>query len=165
VSVERVTFPQLLSDGATVLGYVDNAYWLDVGTPAAIVQASADLVTGVAPSPAVPEPGGAVVAPTADVHATATVHGGSAVADKATVGPGAVVDASIVMTGAVIDADAEVVRSVIGANAVVGAGCRLVDVVVGADAQLGARNELLHGARVWPGVSLPDVGVRFSTDA
>jgi mannose-1-phosphate guanylyltransferase len=165
VSVERVTFPQLLAAGATVLGYVDNAYWLDVGTPAAIVQASADLVTGVAPSPAVAQPGDALVAATADVHATATVHGGSAVADKATVAAGAVVDASIVMTGAVIDEDAEVVRTVIGANAVVGRGCRLVDVVVGSDAQLGARNELLQGARVWPGVSLPDVGVRFSTDA
>jgi mannose-1-phosphate guanylyltransferase len=165
VSVERVTFPQLLTAGATVLGYVDSAYWLDVGTPAAIVRASADLVSGVAPSPAVAKPGDALVSPTAEVHNSASVHRGSALADDAKVGPGAVVDASIVMSGATIHAAAEVVRSVIGANAVVGAGCRLVDVVVGAGAQLGARNELLDGARVWPGVSLPDVGVRFSSDA
>ena len=165
VSVERVTFPQLLAAGATVLGYVDNSYWLDVGTPAAIVQASADLVSGVAPSPAVSTPGDALVMATATVHGSAFVHGGSTVGDRAKVGSGAVVDASIVMSGARIGDDAEVVRSVIGADAVVGAGCRLVDVVVGATAQLGARNELLHGARLWPGVSLPDVGVRFSTDA
>ena len=165
VSVERVTFPALLAAGRPVLGYVDNAYWLDVGTPAAIVQASADLVRGVAPSPAVATPGEALIAPSAKVHDSASVHGGSAVADGVTIGAGAVVDASIVLPGARVDDDAEVVRSVIGADAVVGAGCRLVDVVIGAGAQLGTRNELVQGARVWPGVALPDVAVRFSTDA
>jgi mannose-1-phosphate guanylyltransferase len=151
VSVERVTFPQLLAAGEPVLGYVDTSYWLDVGTPAALVQASADLVRGVAPS--------------ADVHGTASVRGGSAIGDRAAIAAGAVVDASIVLPGARVGKDAEIVRSVVGADAVVGAGCRLVDVVVGTGAQLGARNELLHGARVWPGVSVPDVAVRFSTDA
>jgi mannose-1-phosphate guanylyltransferase len=165
VSVERVTFPALLASGQPVLGYVDNAYWLDVGTPAAIVQASADLVRGVAPSPAVAAPGPALVAPTATVHDSASVRGGSAVADGVTIGAGTVIDASIVLPGARVEDDAEVVRSVVGAGAVVGAGCRLVDVVVGAGARLGARNELVQGARVWPGVTLPDVAVRFSTDA
>ena len=165
VSVERATFPQLLAAGEPVLGYVDNSYWLDVGNPAAIVQASADLVRGVAPSPAVAVPGEALIAPSAEVHDAASVHGGSAIADNVRIEAGAVVDASIVMSGAQVGSDAHIVRSVIGADVVVGAGCRLVDVVVGAGARLGARNELLHGARVWPGVELPGVAVRFSTDA
>lgn len=38
------------------------------------------------------------------------------------------------------------------------------DVVVRGGAEVGARCELLRGARVWPGVVLPDGGVRFSTD-
>ena len=165
VSVERVTFPQLLAAGEPVLGYVDNAYWLDVGTPAAIVQASADLVRGVAPSPAVSSPGEALLAPGANVPDSASVHGGSAIAADVTIGAGVVVDASIVLPGARLGDGAEIVRSVIGADASVGPGCRLVDVVVGAGAKLGARNELLQGARVWPGVELADVAVRFSTDA
>jgi mannose-1-phosphate guanylyltransferase len=165
VSVERVTFPQLLAAGEPVVGYIDSSYWLDVGTPAAIVQASADLVRGVAPSPAVATPAEALVAQTARVDGSASVLGGSALADGVTIAAGAVVDASIVLSGAQVGADAEVVRCVVGAGAVVGAGCRLVDVVVGAGARLGARNELLDGARVWPGVSLPDVAVRFSSDA
>ncbi|HET7310581.1 MAG TPA: NDP-sugar synthase [Mycobacteriales bacterium] len=165
VSVERVTFPQLLDAGEPVLGYVDNAYWLDVGTPAAIVQASADLVRGVAPSPAVAHPGEALIASSADVVTSATVRGGSAIAERVTIGDGAVVDASIVLDGACIDSEAEVVRSVVGTDVVVGRGCRLVDVVIGAGARLGDRNELVKGARVWPGVTLPDVAVRFSSDA
>src|SRR4051812_12073764 len=52
VSVERSTFPALLAGGSTVLGVVDDAYWIDVGTPAAYVQASSDVVLGVVASPA-----------------------------------------------------------------------------------------------------------------
>ena len=46
VSVERETFPGLLAAGARVFGHVDSTYWLDLGTPAAFVRGSADLVTG-----------------------------------------------------------------------------------------------------------------------
>src|SRR3954451_19223422 len=56
VSVERETFPELVAGGAVVLGHVDQAYWLDVGTPAAYVRGSRDLVRGVMPSGAVPGP-------------------------------------------------------------------------------------------------------------
>jgi len=38
------------------------------------------------------------------------------------------------------------------------------DGVVGGGADIGARCELLRGARVWPGVKIPDGGIRFSTD-
>ena len=31
-------------------------------------------------------------------------------------------------------------------------------------ANIGARCELLRGARVWPGVTIPDGGIRYSTD-
>ena len=52
VSVERETFPDLLAANAVVLGYVETAYWLDVGTPAAFVKGNADVVLGVLESPA-----------------------------------------------------------------------------------------------------------------
>jgi len=165
VSVERVTFPGLLAAGDVVMGYVDNSYWLDVGTPAAIVRASADLVCGVVPSAAVPAPGAALVAASAHVDSGADVSGGSSVDADVTIAAGAVVDGSIVLRGARVDANAAVVRSIVGRGAVVGAGCRLVDAVIGADVRLGERNELVDGARVWPGVELPAVAVRFSTDA
>lgn len=52
LSVEREVFPQLLADGARVCGYVDATYWRDMGTPEDFVRGSADLVRGIAPSPA-----------------------------------------------------------------------------------------------------------------
>ena len=51
VSVERETFPGLLASGAHLHAHVDASYWLDLGTPAAFIQGSADLVRGLAPSP------------------------------------------------------------------------------------------------------------------
>ena len=39
-------FPNLLKSGLKVIGVVDNGYWLDLGTPAAFVKGSSDLVTG-----------------------------------------------------------------------------------------------------------------------
>ncbi len=72
VSVERETFPGLLADGATVMGYVDTAYWLDLGTPEAFVRGSRDLVTGALASPALPGPtGDRLVLDGASVHETA----------------------------------------------------------------------------------------------
>jgi mannose-1-phosphate guanylyltransferase len=164
VSIERQTFPELLAAGANVHGFVDSAYWLDVGTPAAIVQASADLVRGIAPSPAVRTPGPLLVDDGAQC-AEADVGGGSAIGADAVVAAGACVDGSIIGAGAVVERDAHVLRSAIGPGAHIGAGTRVVDAVVGAGARIGAFNELAAGARVWPEVELPDRAIRFSTDA
>jgi mannose-1-phosphate guanylyltransferase len=165
VSVERDTFPRLLADGAVVLGHVADCYWLDVGTPAAFVRASADLVRGALQSPLVATPGEAMVAATATVDATATSAGGSFVDDEAAVGAGSRIDGSIVARGASVGAGCTVLRSVIGPGAAVGDGCVVTDAVVGDDATVGARNELLAGARVWSGATLTESAVRFSSDA
>jgi mannose-1-phosphate guanylyltransferase len=165
VSVERETFPELLATGAVVQGYVDNAYWLDVGTPAAFARASADLVRGAVPSPAVPRPGDRLVMPGAAVDDSADVSGGSVIDADVVIDAGAVVTGSVVMPGARIGAGTVVEASVIGAGATIGSGCRIVDAVIGDDARIGDRNELIAGARVWPAVELPAVAVRFSSDA
>ncbi|MGB8021171.1 MAG: NDP-sugar synthase [Candidatus Nanopelagicales bacterium] len=165
VSVERETFPKLLADGARLQGVVDEGYWLDLGTPLAFVRGSADLVTGRAPSPAVPGPRGeALVLPGAEVSARAKLTGGTVVGSGATVGPGAQVDGSVLFDGAVISSGAVVRESVIGADAIIGAGVSLDGVVVGDRAMIGPGNELTRGARVWPGVALSETAVRFSSD-
>ncbi len=165
VSVERETFPGLLASGAWVQGYVDSSYWLDLGTPAAFVRGSSDLVQGRAPSGALPGPAGvALVLDGAVVAESAVVEGGSVIGSGARVGDRARVETSVVFDGAVIGAGAEVVRSVVGAGARIGDGAIVVDAVIGDRAIIGARCELLAGVRVWPDVELPEHGVRFSAD-
>lgn len=165
VSVERETFPKLLEAGARLQGYVDASYWLDLGTPAAFVRGSADLVQGTVPSEALPGiPGEALVLRGAQVASDARITGGSTIGAGAVVRDGARVNGSTVFDSAEIGPDAVVERSVIGAGARIGAGAVVRDAVIGDNAVVGARCELLDGIRVWPGVEVPDGGVRFSSD-
>ena len=165
VSVERVTFPGLLAAGALVLGYVDLAYWLDLGTPAAFVRGSCDLVSGRVASPAVPGPTGeSLVLPGADVAADAKVFGGTTVGAGARIGPGALVEGSVLHDGAVVEAGAHVRASVVGRDAFVGAGTVVEGAVIGDGARVGAGNELLAGVRVFCDAVLGDGSVRFSSD-
>ena len=156
VSVERETFPGLVEDGALVVGYVENAYWRDVGTPAALVAASRDLVLGTATSPAVPAGDGvALVDPSARVPASARVDGGSAVAAGARLGERAAVTGSVLMADAAVDADAQVLDSVVGPGARVGPGVRLEGVTLGDGAHVAAGAEVLPGTRVDCGAVVP----------
>jgi mannose-1-phosphate guanylyltransferase len=164
VSVERETFPQLLAAGELVVGFVDTSYWLDLGTPEAYVTGCRDLVTGRAPSPAVAHVGESLVLPGAFVAPDAWLSGGTAIGAGAVVGAGARVVGSIVFDGAQIGAGSLVENSVVGADAVIGEGCVVMDAVIGDGARVGARNELLHGVRVWNGAVIADGAVRFSTD-
>lgn len=165
VSVERETFPALLADGADVRGYVESAYWRDVGSPGSLVQCSSDLVRGIATSPAYDRsPGERCLLPGAQVHPAAAVRGGSAVGAGAVVEEGAVVEGSVLFDEAVVSAGAVVRNSVVAARAVVGERTVLDDAVVGEDAEVGSGCELRAGARVWAGAKLAEGAVRFSTD-
>ncbi len=165
VSVERETFPELLADGANVIGVVDDAYWLDLGTPAAFVEGSRDIVTGRIPSPALPgDVGRALLLPGADVSVDAVVAGGSVIGRDAHVDAYATVDGSVVLDGARVGVGATVTASVVGAGAVVGHGTRVSGAVIGDGAVLGAENEFLDGVRVWPGAQIPDCTIRHSSD-
>jgi mannose-1-phosphate guanylyltransferase len=149
VSVERETFPGLVASGALVVGHVETAYWRDVGSPQALVAASRDVVTGLAPTPAIaPGPGGVRVEAGAKV--AGTVADGSLVVAGALVEAGAEVRGSVVMAGAVVGRGASVCGSVVGRGAVVGAGAELVDVTVGDGGRVAA------GARPAPGTRLSE---------
>ncbi|MCP9273816.1 mannose-1-phosphate guanylyltransferase [Mycolicibacterium arenosum] len=165
VSVEREVFPGLLSDGLKVCGYVDATYWRDMGTPEDFVRGSADLVRGIAPSPALKgHRGEQLVHDGASIGPGALIIGGSVVGRGAEIGPGVRLDGAVIFDGAHVEAGAVIERSIIGFGARIGPRALIRDGVIGDGANIGARCELLRGARVWPGVTIPDVGIRYSTD-
>jgi mannose-1-phosphate guanylyltransferase len=176
VSVERQTFPGLIEAEAVVMGYAENAYWLDVGTPEAFVQGSCDLVLGTLPSTVLPGPAGqSLVLGEARVASDARLSHGTTIGERAVVEAGAIVEGSVVFDGATIGAGAVVRNSIVGYGATI-AGASNVDdvsvraaaidgVVIGDGAYVGPGNELLRGLRLWPGMRLEPTSVRFSTDA
>lgn len=147
VSVERETFPELVTAGAVVVGYVETSYWRDVGNPDALAAASRDLVVGLAPSGALPfSPGGSWAAPGAQVDGV--LDAGSTVLDDAVVEAGAQVSGSVVMTGARIGAGARVTDSVVGPGAVLERDVVLDRVTVGDRARVTAGAAPEPGTRV-----------------
>ena len=165
LSVEREVFPGLLSDGLRVCGYVDASYWRDMGTPEDFVRGSADLVRGIAPSPALGgQHGEKLVHDGAAVAPGALLIGGTVVGRGAEVGAGARLDGAVIFDGVYVGAGAVIERSIIGFGARIGPRALIRDGVIGDGADIGARCELLRGARVWPGVTIPDGGIRYSTD-
>jgi mannose-1-phosphate guanylyltransferase len=155
-SVERETFPALIDAGAVVLGYLDNSYWLDVGTPEAFVRGSCDLVLGRLRSAALADrpgvPGEAMVLAGATVEAGATVGGGTVVGEGSVIAAGARVTGSVLFEGVHVGPGARVNDSVIGRGAQIDADVVLDGVVIGENARIAAGNELRAGARIWPGV-------------
>lgn len=166
VSVERETFPRLLEEGRRVFGYVDNAYWRDMGTPSDFVRGSSDLVRGIAPSPLLEgKTGECLVDESAGVSDGALLLGGTVVGRGTEIGAGCRLDDTVVFDGVTIEPGAVIEDSIIGHGARIGANARITGCVIGEGAEIGARCELRDGMRVWPGVVIPTAGIRFSSDA
>ena len=108
VSVERETFPQLVAKSAKVFGYLENAYWLDIGTPRALLKASVDIVK---------RSGEFLAMPGSKIDPTAVITGGSCIGPHSTVGAGAVINGSIVEAGCVIGPNAAITDSFVAAGA------------------------------------------------
>jgi mannose-1-phosphate guanylyltransferase len=151
VSVERETFPEFLAANKTVIGVVDDGYWLDLGTPLAFAKGSADLVQGIAPSPLlVGRTGSAIIEKSANVDPSAIVTGGSYVGHNASIGAGTVIDGSVIFNDVQVANGSRVTNSIISTAANVGSDCHIVDTVIAERALIGSNNELVAGTLVFP---------------
>ena len=133
VSIEREIFPALVEKGRSIYAVIDDSYWIDIGTPSALLRASSDLVSGAADASALD---GAQVdyrskeyisMSGAYIDPSAVITGGSAIGKGAKVMAGAHIDGSIISEGAVISSGASVIKSFVSAGSIVPAGMELRD--------------------------------------
>lgn len=137
VSLERETFPALIAEGRRVRSLRDDAYWLDIGTPAAYVRGNCDLVLGRAPSAALHgTPGETLVMTGARVNGGATLSAGTVVGRRAEVGAGARLTGSVLFDDARIGAGARLTGTAVGRGATVGDGAVVEGVLLGDGAQV-----------------------------
>ena len=123
VSVERETFPQLLAAGKKVFGYVDRSYWLDIGTPAALIKGSKDLIIGEVFSAATPaHDGDVIIASTAEISRDAKVNAGSNIQPKVIVESNCEISGSIIGEGATIGMNSKIIDSFIAPKTKIPAG-------------------------------------------
>jgi mannose-1-phosphate guanylyltransferase len=178
ISIEREVFPTLVGHG--LYGYEASAYWLDIGTPERYLQATFDILEGnveTTVGQGLADAGlrlvgdahidGRVVAPALFGSGCAvgrrSIAGGRVVlGDRVAIADGAHVESSVLLDDASVGAGTTVSGSIIGRRVRIGPGCHISGgVVLGDDVQIGSGNVLAAGARIFPGVQLPDGAIRF----
>jgi len=130
VSIERETFPGLLTAGRKLWAYKSESYWIDIGTPAAFLKASFDLISGHFQSPAFTySPDKIYVDPRAQIGANTQIGLGSSIG-SAEIGVNVLVEKSIIGDEAIIGSGARISASIIGDGVHVGEGSQLHGVVI-----------------------------------
>jgi mannose-1-phosphate guanylyltransferase len=178
VSIEREVWPRLIDNG--LYGYSSQSYWLDIGTPSRYLQGTFDILEGNVETAVRERLGsdwlaidesvqahGRVIPPALierDVYVAQGAHVGSLVvlAQGVSVGAGATVERAVVLEGAQIGAGCELRDCIVAAGCRIGDGTRITGgAVLGENVVVGARNVITRGARIFPGVELPDGAVEF----
>ena len=169
-SIEREVFPRLVGEG--LYGYLDDGYWLDIGTPERYLAGTFDILEGTVATPVrvpEPDPGGGRVVPPALIASGCRIGEGARVGGRAvlqtgvSVGARTSIERAVVMQGAEVGADCSLHGCIVGPGARIGDGC-VVDglSVLGEGVTIGAGNVVSHGARLFPGLELPDHSLAFS---
>jgi mannose-1-phosphate guanylyltransferase len=178
VSIEREVWPRLIDDG--LYGFPSESYWLDIGSPERYLQATFDIIEGNVATPVAERLGddwlaiaddasvqGRVVPPAVlgrGVRVAAGAHVGSLVVlgDGVSIGAGTTVERAVILRGSEIGENCTLRDCIVaggcrvGARSAIGGGA-----VLGEGVTLGADNAIDRGARIFPGVTLPDGAIRF----
>jgi len=178
VSIEREVWPLLTGDG--LYGFPSESYWLDIGTPERYLQATFDIIEGNVETAvrerlgsdwlAVDETAevlGRVVPPAVlgrGVRVAEGAHVGSlaVLAPDVSIGAGSTVERSVVLNGTEIGESCQLRDCIVAAGCRVGARTQISGgAVLGEGVTVGADNVITHGARIFPGVTLPDGAIEF----
>jgi mannose-1-phosphate guanylyltransferase len=179
VSIEREVWPALVDNG--LYGFADErAYWIDIGTPARYLQVTFDILEGNVRTGVSARLGegfvdvdesatvdGRVVPPAVverDVRIAHGAHVGSlaVLAEGVSVGEGSIVERSVVLRNARIGDHCVLRDCIVCPGAVIGDRTRIVDgAMIGENVKIGADNVVARGARVFPGMEVPDGGLAF----
>jgi mannose-1-phosphate guanylyltransferase len=118
VSVEREVFPELLKAGKVIQAFVDDSYWLDMGTPKALLKGSQDYVGSR----------DFIVGEKSNISESAKISGASAIGNNVT-----------------IEANVEIVSSIIRDGVTISEGTKLKNVFVESNSTV-AEKTLASGA-------------------
>jgi mannose-1-phosphate guanylyltransferase len=177
-SIERDVFPRLV--GAGLYGYLAEGYWLDIGTPERYLAGTFDLLEGTVRSPVADRMGDGFtvvdasvqsagrIIPAALVEAGCRIGKGARIGGRVvlerdvTVGAGTTIERAVVLQGAEIGANCTLHGCIVGGGVRIGDGCVIEGLsVIGEGVTVGAGNVIANGARLFPGLELPDRSIAF----
>lgn len=132
VSVERDTFPKLLAEGFNLFGYLDNNYWIDMGTPHSFIRASKDLI--LKPELSTATSGvvnNSLIASNAKIHPSARIGEGSTIGDGVLIDQNCIIYGSMISSQATIGAGSEIRDSYIASGKEIPPDSKLLGQIIG----------------------------------
>lgn len=178
VSIEREVWPRLI--GAGLYGFPSESYWLDIGTPARYLQGTFDILEGIVQTGVRERLGNSYLSVSEDAQVLgravppAVIESGAIVAEGAHVGSlvvlghdvkigaGTTVERAVILNGSEIGENCTLRDCIVAAGCRVGAGTHVQEgAVLGEGVTVGADNAIAGGARIFPGVTLPDGAIKF----
>jgi mannose-1-phosphate guanylyltransferase len=177
-SIERDVFPRLVGEG--LYGCVSEGYWLDIGTPERYLQGTWDILEATVKTAVADRVGDSYLCVEQNVDSrgriipSALVESGCRIGDGAriggrvvlergvTVGDGTTIERSVVMQGAEIGSQCTLNGCIVAGGVRVGDHCTVDGMsVLGEGVTIGTDNTISNGARIFPGVELPDGAILF----
>lgn len=176
ISIEREVFPGLIGHG--LYGFASSGYWLDIGTPERYLQATYDILEGNVDTAVGRQMGesrsivaadvtleGRILDPTivddgCEIAEGAIVGARTVLGRGVRIGHGAQVEGSVLLDAATVGPHSTIISSIVGPDAEIGERCQLERAVLGQGAAVGSDNALEPGARIFPGVRLPEGAIQ-----
>jgi len=177
-SIERDVFPRLV--GAGLYGCVSDNYWLDIGTPERYLEATFDILEGTVASRVQERMGDGYlcvedgvdnagrIIPPALVESGCRIGEGARIGGRVvlergvTVGENTTIERAVVLQGAEIGSHCTLSGCIVAGGVRIGDECHVEGMsVLGEGVTIGSGNVVSNGARVFPGVTLPDGALLF----
>jgi mannose-1-phosphate guanylyltransferase len=177
-SIERDVFPRLVGNG--LFGYVSDGYWLDIGTPERYLEGTFDILEGIVGTDVRNRMGGnylcvednvenagriipsALVESGCRIGANARIGGRVVLEHGVVVGEHTTIERSVVMQGSEIGRNCTLRGCIVGGGVRLGDECTVDGMsVLGEGVTIGSGNTISNGARLFPGVTLPDGALQF----
>src|SRR5919106_5682297 len=177
-SIERDVFPRLVGEG--LYGYVSGGYWLDIGTPERYLEGTFDILEGTVASGVQKRMGNGFLCVEEGVENAGRVIPSALVESGCRIGEGARIGGRVVLErGVMVGKQTTIERAVVMQGAEIGSHCTLSGCIVGGGVRIGDEchvdgmsvlgegvtigngNVVSNGARVFPGVTLPDGALLF----
>lgn len=131
-SVERDIFPRLLQARRPIFGYEESSYWVDMGTPEAMIRASRELILQPSISPATPQvTGDSLLESDVEISSGAHVGSGSYLQSGVKIDPRSQVIGSIIGENSHIESDVAIENSYIAPETRVKSGSKIMGEIFG----------------------------------
>jgi len=177
-SIERDVFPRLV--GAGLYACVGEGYWLDIGTPERYLEGTFDILEGTVATGVTERMGdgflcveagtendgrvipSALIERNCSIAAHARIGGRVVLEAGVSVGEHTTIERAVVLRGSTIGSHCTLRGCIVAAGVEIGDNTHVEGLaVLGEGVTIGADNVVTNGARVFPGVTIPDGGLLF----